>query len=129
MSRIYYLNFSYTDCWYGKILKGYTHVDLIARTNKAFVELSPLASRCFILVGDEVTIDKPEGFLRVRVAHSSRAQLIKPTIQTCTTFVQYVMGINVGAFLCQTLYDRLTTKQYPGIEVTKWQRKGILTLN
>lgn len=121
--RTYYLAFGYTDRWYDKWLKGYTHVAVIARVNGALVGIEPINKHCFLYAGNEIILSNWNEVLKVEVRSSKANQLIGLKFQTCATLVQYIMGIKTGAYLCQTLYDRLTARTYPGVEVSKCDSK------
>ena len=119
MGSVYYLAFGYSDKWYNRWLKGYTHVALILHVDGGYVGLEPLLKRCAISCGMDIRLDEWDEILKIKVTPTKANRLIGLRFQTCATFVQYVMGISTGAILCQTLYDRLTTREYQGVKVDK----------
>jgi|ERR1700679_2560765 len=122
MGTVYYLAFGHTDGWYGKYLTGYTHLSMGVKVNGVYVQLHPTHHNCVVDIGSRLSLKWWDSALQITVEKVTRRnRLIKLNLQTCATFAQYVMGIDTGAYLCQTLYDRLTTRKYPGVEVVKWE--------
>ena len=120
MGTVYYLAFGYTDQWFDRFLKGYTHVALIMSVQGGHIGMEPMLRRCHISCGLEFDLSEWDEVLKVEVVSTRVNRLIGLRFQTCATFVQYIMGISTGSYLCQTLYERLTNRVYTGVEVTKW---------
>lgn len=123
--KTYYLIFGYSDKWYTRFLRGYTHLSVVYKIPGGYVYLNPLLSSCKIEAAASFGIHEDMEVLQVKVNVLKANRLIKPIFQTCATFVQYVIGISTGAFLCQSLYNRLTTRIYRGVEVKKWVLKQL----
>lgn len=135
--RIYYFVFGYTNGWWGRYLKGYTHVALlheIREGDNAFViGLEPMVDGCRTLVmpvPTDLWPGKRWEILVVVVANAPRKnRLIRPVIQTCATIVQYIAGVSLGVITAHGLYSKLTNGnrnwlQSKGIvEVAKWESK------
>lgn len=118
MGSIYYLAFGYSDRWYDKWLRGYTHVALIAKYETLYIAMQPVHKCCYLMIGASVKFENWPAMLKVRVTPTKANRLIGLRFQTCATFVQYIMGISTGALLCQTLYERLLNREYEGVEVS-----------
>lgn len=129
MKRTYYLAFGYSDKWYTNYLRGYTHVAVVARSNGLVIGLEPLLSFCKVVAGTTVNLQEWNEILCVRVQHKRANNLFKLQFQTCATVAQYIMGINTGAILCQTLYNRLTKRKYPGVDVSPWPGKEVASFS
>lgn len=123
--REYYLIFGYSDIkgWYDRFLDGYTHVTLaqhIVPTYLSVIEPMDHAAITGIIRISELAQMKGK-ILHLKTNVTRKSKLIKPTIQTCATLIQYMMGINLGVITCQSMYDRLVNKD------SKWLRKrGVL---
>lgn len=125
-NRRFYLIFGYSDikAWYSCFLDGYTHVTLAQTCNLGVVTviMEPLDHAC--MIGIKAISEPPTlkgKVLEVFISVSRKSKLIKPTIQTCATLIQYIMGINLGVITCQSMYDRLVNKD------SEWLRKrGVL---
>lgn len=120
MGTVYYLAFGYTDKWYNRFLPGFTHVALIMPIDGGYIGIEPALRRCHISCGVDFNHKEWAEVLKVEVISLKANRLIGVKFQTCATFVQYIIGISTGSYLCQTLYERLTNRVYTGVEVTKW---------
>lgn len=116
-----------------KEIKGYNHVAFgYQLTNEALLVIEPAlqgANIDFVYV-DELAAKAAEiEILELDVRFTFSTKLFKEQFETCATFVQYLAGIDLGATLAQTLYNRLTKKSLAylnnkGItEVRKWVLK------
>lgn len=123
--------FGHSDLWVNKYLKGYTHVVLAEFIDGFLTIIEPTLSSARVIFR---TMPRSRewldyGVLEVVVSYKdvTKNNLIGFKWQTCATVVQYLAGINTGALLAQTLYKRLLTRKYPGVEVRKWEQSQVLS--
>lgn len=107
--------FSRTDCWWDKYLTGYTHVSLCEVIEGFLVVHDPCLDGCRATFRVMPLPHEWDGYkvIEVTTSPTKANRLIRPIFQTCTTLVQYLAGIDLGAILVQTLYERL---QDPAIQ-------------
>jgi hypothetical protein len=131
--------FQHGNMWYCKLFRGFTHVILGWRHENGlmtFVEPCDKASQVLSLDGNwynhlksTLKISDKMRVLEVAVNVTRESRLIHwlPKRQSCTTIVQYLVGISLGVVTPQGLYDKLTKKdsgwlKERGImEVIEWE--------
>ncbi len=122
--------FSRTDRWWDKYLPGYTHVSLCEVVEGFLIVHDPCLNGCRTTFRVMPLPGEWDAYkvIEVVTCPTKANRLIKPIFQTCTTLVQYLAGIDLGAILVQTLYDRLlnpSTATKDGIrEITIWPHWG-----
>jgi hypothetical protein len=127
-----YLVFDYSDAWYSKWLKGFTHVfyvlPIAIQTPHAIIT-EPYHYGAQHAVGTDEAVSaliKGKKVLIINYRVTRKNRLFRPLFQTCTTVVQYLAGFSLGALTAQGLYNRLTKSskgwlESRGImEVTEW---------
>ena len=119
--------FGYTDCWWNKYLPGFTHVALCEVVEGFLIVHDPCMNGCRTTFRTMPAPGEWNGYTVVEVVTrpAKGNKLIKPIFQTCTTIVQYLAGIDLGAILTNTLYQRLVdpnTQTKDGIrEIKLWE--------
>jgi hypothetical protein len=124
--------FTKTDGWWGKYLKGYTHVCLMEYINQEFaIGFEPALAECrtifrTVLTRKDIELLEDWTILELTVLATKENRLIKPLFQTCATIVQYLAGISLGCILVNSLYNKLTKSSHKWLEskgvygVTTW---------
>jgi len=128
--RKFLLIFGKTDGWWGKYLKGFTHVSLMEYINNDFaLVFEPMLYGCNTMFRTtlkpcDIQVMKDYTIVEFTVKTTRANRLIMPIFQTCTTIVQYLAGISLGCVLANSLYKKLTCSNH------KWLgSKGIYGVN
>ena len=116
------------------IISGFTHVylaEFIDESKQKLIVFDPLFTGGYMyptdidevakLHNDEKNLVSYETVLRVKVQPTSGNRLLKPTLQTCATLVQYMAAISLGSITCQGLYECLINDDHDWL-----LKKGIL---
>ena len=107
------------ESWISK-LGGYSHVSIAEYINGELVCFDPLIGHAFIYpVMPALLLTKT--VLEVKVKYKHKNRLIRFGIQSCSTIVQYMAGISLGALTAEGLYRALTERDTAYLE-----SKGII---
>lgn len=131
-SRIkqFLLFFDQTDRSWIKRLHGFTHISIGYFIHEdTLIYFDPLISKAQMDVIELPSVDEMTGIIALKIVVESKRKdrLVGLKLQSCTTLIQYIAGISLGALTPDGLYDVLTSsdKDYllsQGIlEVEPWQ--------
>lgn len=121
--------FGYTDGWWDSWLPGYTHVSLCEVVDGFLIVMDPCLGGCRTMFRTMPLPGEWDSYKVIEVVTQPTRgnRLIRPIFQTCTTIVQYLAGIDLGAILAQGLYQTLMhpdTLSMDGIrEIKLWEPK------
>lgn len=114
-------------------IKGFNHVAwgwVLPEQPQVMLIIEPAmqgANIDFVYV--EEVIEEAIEVLELDLKFTFTQKLFKEELQTCATLVQYLSGIDLGATLAQTLYNKLTRKdkgylaKHGILEVRRWELK------
>ena len=124
-TKEYLLVFSrQNEKWWHRLMGGYNHCAIYDMREEVILE--PLLNKLSIYGGMSklffIEHIRPEfKILHVKVRSIPKSRLIGIKPQTCASFIQYVVGIDLGTILCQKMYDILTSSK-----TSYLRKKGIL---
>lgn len=118
--------------WFNRIQRGYNHVAMAEVFGEFLVIVEPLFRGATIMYRTLPTQYEWDGYavLELDIIPSRGNKLIRPLIQTCATFCQYLCGFDLHTIWVQTLYERLTRgcstwnlEEFGIRRVTQWGQK------
>jgi len=108
--REFLLSFSRCGRWIDRFTNGYTHVklgQLLPGEDREIIWFNPTFETGLVYLQSRCVGEKTKGLYVSTVAQEKQA-VCRFGIQTCATLVQYLMGINLGVWTPQGLYNELT---------------------
>lgn len=116
-SETFLFLFGTTNRWWGKYLKGFSHVALMkCHDEDTWICVHPGFQGSNIELYEAFTLEDARrgkfytDIVEVEILRTKKDRLLKPTFLTCVTVVQYLASISLNCFLAQTFYEKLTCK-------------------
>ena len=112
-TRKFLFIFSQSDNWWLKTLGGYTHVSLMEQIDdETYIYIDPMtygSETSIIKLSSPFPIIDGLTILKVTIKSNKRVnKLVRLGFQSCSTIVQYMAGIWLGAWTAHGLYRSLT---------------------